>query len=279
MKRLGLDSFITSEIERYDIKPSQLRRIETTLFRHNLSRVERICCTTEQKLLKLDGFDKDIVDVVKEILGEHGLSLGMTEEELTAYEDAEYYTRHPEEKGSDKSHQENDVMSDELLDIEPIVDPAANHLKPDELEKMLNRSPLKQHISDETEENQKPPVPPLTDILRRRIIRHYDQNVRKDLRNKLTDRAFIKMSIEDIEFIRLHLFRAFLMCQPWYASLIWSKEKRIAIAKEDAKKACEEYVNNLIDAFAERDITDLSENIDSQWENNWERYMKDLQKE
>jgi len=49
-------------------------------------------------LLKLDGFDEDIVDLIKYILDEHGLSLGMTEEGLIAYDDAEYYARHPEKK-------------------------------------------------------------------------------------------------------------------------------------------------------------------------------------
>ena len=277
MKRLDLDGYITTQIERYDIKPSQLRRMEKELFCHNLCHVGQICCSSEQELLKLDGFDEDIVDLIKYILDEHGLSLGMTEEGLIAYDDAEYYARHPEKKEAEES-QKMEAKAKEVLSAEEYKrDSLTDSIEHNHNEQRLDRSVNADTIFKESQEEGKTSNPPLTEDLKRRIISHYDDAVRKDMKKRLTDRAFMKITIEDVEFMRLHLFRTSLVSQPWYIRLFWPKEQRIVFAKAEADSMCEKFIDNLVTTYADRQSADLEENIESLWGENWSKYLKDLE--
>lgn len=256
MKRLkDLNISLHRELKSYDIKPSQLRRMNEAFDSAHFiyPSIYQICCRSEDQLRTEMGLVEEDIEVIKCFLKQHGLSLGMTEEEVVAYEDAEYYERHPEEL-------------DILL------------FESQQSQESLRRVPIEEEIvsikslSEADEEDQEPKIPLLTVELKQRILDHYDEVTRKNIENDIYTYGYLA----DREFLKTRIFRILYESQPWYYRWICPNRKRIACAKAEADFICERRKEEIISTIVEKKRADKAEEIESLWEDNWKIYLKDI---
>ena len=256
MKRLkNLNITIYFELKSYDIKPSQLRRMDEAFdSAHYYPSIYQICCSTEDQLRTKVGLVEEDIEVIKCFLKQHGLSLGMTEEEIIAYEDAEYYERHPEEL---------DIL---LFESQQSKEEWRQEVSPDI--EIVSIKPL----DEDDKEDQEPKIPLLTVELKQRILDHYDEVTRKNIENVIYTYGYF----EDREFLKIRIFRILYESQPWYYRLICPNRKRIACAKAEADFICERRKEEIISTIVDKKRADKAEEIESSWEDNWKIYLKDI---
>ena len=267
MKRVDISNFSTQLFDGADIRPSQYRKIYHQLFRNNIAYINLLCQKTELDLLAIEYFDEKVVDIIKNALKEYGLSLGMTEEELAKYDDAEYDERHAKDDESESHVDLPNSLGDikEKIDVETYRDIIANQLK------------QKYSIGDIPGQEEKKFVP-LTDVLRRKLMYLHERKVRDSLIENLTKRGNAIVSSEDIEFIRIHLFRTFYSDQPWYIRLFKNQDERISIARKDAENLLRAYLKDLIDDIVIVRQKLFSKELDECWEKNWYNILETLEK-
>ena len=258
MKRLkDLNKWLFSELKSYDIKPSQLRRIDESFDwrspHYFTPTIHRICCSSEDQLRTKVGLVEEDIEVIKCFLKQHGLSLGMTEEEVVAYEDAEYNERHQNEFVFQSESQQSQESLHRDLPIE---------------EEIVSIKPL----SEADKEDQEPKIPLLTVELKQRILDHYDEVTRKNIENVIYTYGYF----EDREFLKIRIFRILYESQPWYYRLICPNRKRIACAKAEADFICERRKEEIISTIVDKKRADKAEEIESSWEDNWKIYLKDI---
>ena len=256
MKRLKeLNRTIYWELKSYDIKPSTVRRIDEAFnSAHSIfPSIHRICCSTEDQLRTEVGLIEEDIEVIKCFLKQHGLSLGMTEEEVVAYEDAEYYERHPEELDILLFESQQSQESLRRVSIE------------DEFVSIKS-------LDEDATENQEPKMPLLTVELKKRILDHYDEVTRKNIENDIYTYGYLA----DREFLKTRIFRILYENQPWYYRWICPNRKRIACAKAEADFICERRKEEIISTIVEKKRADKAEEIESSWEDNWKIYLKDI---
>lgn len=265
MKRISIDNRSLGLIEDEDIRPSLLRKLKESVISNSIYRIEDLCEKTEDELLSIDGFDAQILCIIKTKLQDSGLSLGMTPEELLQYEDAEYDRLHPEENVPQNSDSFDDgipiVGSKEWL-ADVIKNP----------DKYIHGFHLDQ---DQREDSKKVP---LTIELKRRLMYQHENKVRRDLNEKLGVRANVRMIADDIEFMKMHLFRTFFAEQPWYIRLFKTREERFALAKDEAENMTMGYVRNLIEEIVKVRQQSFSKELDECWDKNWFNYLEDLKR-
>lgn len=140
MKRLCLERGFYQLFENMDIRSSLKEKIRRSLSESLMFDYESLCMTTERKLLSLPYITPDAVGEMKGFLSQYGLRLGMTEEEIEAYKDADYLKAHPElsvsiestathpeqtedgheESGNIVSNAVNAVLGDERFETSPL---------------------------------------------------------------------------------------------------------------------------------------------------------------
>lgn len=109
------------------MRPSLKERIRRDFSDSLMFNYESLCLTTEKKLLSLPNITPDAVEKIKDFLSQYGLRLGMAEEDIEAYKDADYLKAHPElsvSAGSMTTHPEQ--TGDEHEESENIVSNAMN---------------------------------------------------------------------------------------------------------------------------------------------------------
>ena len=270
MRKLKRDDSTKSLLRDEDIRPSLLRELDAAIWQNDIYSIDKFCLKQEAELLEIKPFNENILNIIKNKLSSSGLSLGMTEEELSAYEDAEYYERHPEEE---KDYHLNIVSdrpsphTDSILPEIKVKQPSGFSFE--ELAIMMQGSPIS------TKEKTDKPVQ-LTYSLGQRVVRHYDKKWRKEMRKQLTELSLHRIDVNDIEFFKLHIFRTFYSEQPWYVKMLKSKEERITMAKNDTERMCNDYIEMLIDKSVNKRTEDFENNLSSLWLENWKKYMKEL---
>lgn len=100
MKRLYLKGGFYQLFENMDIRPSLKEKIRSSLSESLMFDYESLCLTTEKELLSLPNITPDVVEKIKDFLSQYGLRLGMTEEDIEDYLDADYLKTHPEQSVS-----------------------------------------------------------------------------------------------------------------------------------------------------------------------------------
>lgn len=115
MKRLNLHNLILV-FERIDIRPSLLVKVEKDIEDLHAWNYKELCSLTETELLSKNSITPAVIEKIKVFLEQYGLRLGMTEEELDDYMDAEYLEAHPEE--SETSYGESEIRNPTINLIE-----------------------------------------------------------------------------------------------------------------------------------------------------------------
>lgn len=273
MKRTNITSSLGVLLYGEDIKPSLQHSISLKCYHNSIFNVKDLCKKTEQEFSSLFDNDEQIISIINKFLKTNGLSFGMTEEELTAYQDAEYYERHPEEMDEPVLDVESDSPSQQ--DDSEIPEIKVKHPSGFSVEEFAM---MMQNSSKSPEEKKEEPVQ-LTYSLGQRIVSLYEEKWRKEMKKRLTDISMHRVCVDDIEFFKIHMFRVFYTDQPWYVKLFKNKKERINMAKEDAERMSKEYVEKLIDVSVNKRTEDLQNSLSSSWEKDWKLYMEELEKE
>lgn len=110
MKRIDITSSTYNNIiDELSIRPSVKEQIRHQLYRNDLSHVRDLCLKTEEELLSVPYFTQDLVESIKAYLMSAGLHLGMTEDVLTDYMDADFLENRGKEK-PDKDSKDSYVL-------------------------------------------------------------------------------------------------------------------------------------------------------------------------
>jgi hypothetical protein len=129
MERQNINSYVHIEDMTHHVRPSVLDKIKSTIHGANIWYFKDLCSVSEDKLRQYPYLTDKIVNDIKNYLGNYGLKLGMTDEELVEYQDAEFLEKHPFVCVSDETGEEiyiegvlnaeynetNDVMFDSEL--------------------------------------------------------------------------------------------------------------------------------------------------------------------
>lgn len=269
MKRFDLSNGFYDLLGQEDIRPSILKKIHKSFIKQGIYNVSAYCQKTEDELLLVDGMDEKILGIMKKKLAEYGLSLGMTPEELADYEDAEYYERHPEERPG-KQEEISESESEEIAskDFEEMLIRHLNHSGTSIDSVLDNEEPT-------THEN--PVFVPLTDGLKARILSKHEEILHKRFKDYVLNRGAMKLMPDDIEFMRIHLFRTFFSDQPWYVRLFNSYDERISKAKKMADAEVHRLASELENDWVKVQNEAYAVDIETFWESNWQRYLKEIE--
>ena len=218
---------------------------------------------TEEEFLSVKGIDKDIAKVVKDTLQKHGLSFGMTDDELIAYEDAEYNLTHPD--------LDDGMAMEEMEEVFPDPDPEEIPVHKIIPELKLDYTP--RHIQQREEQKKEKPV--LDYSLRMTVCNSFEAKTRKEVKDRLTNRSLMRIDADDIEWMKFHLFHTFFQSQPWYVRILIPKKTRIQMAKDETDEMLKEYIDSLVLSISKGLTEKFSSYLDKDWDEHWEGIMKE----
>jgi hypothetical protein len=272
MKQIKISSSLRNFLRDHDVLPSTIRKTEDLLF-HGVYDIADLCKKSEQELRSYKTIDDAVINTLKNILSEYGLKLGMTDEEIYNYEDAEYYTHYPDKRP------EGLVLTFEVsLDEcdKPVQDDVNKGVK-DEFKE--HKEFIPEHLSEQEVDpqldNQKVV---LTDSLKQRLLYIKEKKYTQKYTEYINNRGNIKFCPEDIEFMFIHIFRTFLMDQPWYVRLFKKMNERIEMAKEATEIWLDSYKAEIVKAQVKGSLEQFSQELDNCWDKNWQNYIKDLKR-
>lgn len=279
MKQLDIELTAFWVVEEMDIKPSIKSAIRKSLRSHDIWYVKNLCSKSEEELLHILDSDVKLLEIIKDYLRSYGLSLGMSEAELLEYQDAEYYEKHPEEKSSDTNATDEDnpldATEEEILVVQE--EDALDGSEEEELSAMMRRMREEHNpFVKPLDKNQKKTVPLLDSSLKQKIRTVFERKTRSDVKKRLTDFAYTRLDVDDMEWAWVNYFRIFYLSQPWYIRLLKSKAVRIELAKKDADKMRDAYVKSLITNISNGLTSKFCNSLDKDWNEHWESIMKDL---
>lgn len=267
MKRIDICQYSPRLFDDVDIRPSLYRKIYDQLFNCDIEQIYMLCQKTEKDLLAIEGYDETIVDTIKNTLKEYGLSLGMTDEELAKYEDAEYDKRHT----GDNESESHVVQPNSLVDCSKPFDVMAF--------RDIMANPLKMGFSiGNTPEQKEKKFVPLTDILRRKLLYKHERDVRDSFTAQLTERGLMRVCADDLEFMRIHIFRTFFADQPWYVRLFKNRKERMSLASHEADVMLNNYRKGLIEDMVKVSQQQFSKELDECWDKQWYIFLEMLEK-
>lgn len=115
MKRIDLTASVYyGVIDKLGIRPSLKMKINYYLSENDIKCVCALCDKTEDELLKIEGIDEEIITGIKDYLDTVGLHLGMTDEEIVDYVDADFLDEQSKAAEQKKKGQEK---QDRLLSL------------------------------------------------------------------------------------------------------------------------------------------------------------------
>lgn len=126
--------------------PSVTKQLQNILYREEVYTLEDFCQKTEKEFKEMKGMTPYMLLKINDFLKTYGLKYGMTKEEISAYQDQDYFSSHPEEKAlvdapcveemervfeqdflnnlpPEKKEKMEDENFNETVDYLPIVDP------------------------------------------------------------------------------------------------------------------------------------------------------------
>ncbi len=100
MKKKDLESYVGLEYCQM-FRPSQRERINRCLENNNIWYYKQLCRLSEDEFKSLNFVDDNVYTKTVAHLAEYGLRLGMPEEEMLEYMDADFLAEHPEEAAAE----------------------------------------------------------------------------------------------------------------------------------------------------------------------------------
>ena len=264
MKKISLDGHTISLFEDEDIRPSQLRKLRKSIFTNGIYEIIGLCRLTEKELMSLDGFDDNVICVIKKRLNESGLSLGMTESDLENYEDEEYNIQHPTENAVDTCQviPKDWLKKDEPFDVKQLANMLRN---PDGFALVVPEQ--------ETDE----PAVQLTNSIKLKLMIRHEKEMREKVEDQLTDHGLSRLYADDIEWMKFHFIRTFYADQPWYIRLFRNREERLVLAQKEADNVVDKYLTELTDKIVTSRQKSFSRELDTCWDKRWKEYLKSLE--
>ncbi len=98
MKKVNVYDYLDFRDLLYGLRPSVAEKVKWMFYRISASEYRKLCKKREEELLREPEVTPDILNRIKSFLADRGLRLEMTEQELDAYLDEEYYACHPKEQ-------------------------------------------------------------------------------------------------------------------------------------------------------------------------------------
>ena len=274
MKRKDLSLGIWCLFDKGDVRPSQFRKIKAVLPYDNGYFLRDLCQLSEADLLAYDCIDQSFVTLLKSKLAAAGLSLNMTEEQLVQYEDADYTEKHPELQQESPSAP---VCQEEEDEANPFDDPSIfipdNDDSQDEVQQLygMNRPTVDPPAADSSDTQ----FVPLTDTLRQKILLVHAQKLCTSFEKEPYLRPVLRISPEDIQFLRLRLFNTLLFSQPWYIRLFMPHEKRLARTWRQTEAVLQRRLKAIRERWIKVQSEDYSAYITRNWETHWQQILKE----
>lgn len=228
MKRINIVGFIDFHREKWDIRPSMMEKMRQVFHDSELWTYKDLCACTEKQLLKIRYVTPELVEHIKETLEDVGLHLGMTENELDAYHDAEYDARHQsvEQKGTS----EEDIAEEEAKEDAASANTDGMQKKEieslQETEQLQETEPLQER---EAKHKKKFDAQKAYNHAMARILRDPCQMLRGD----------------DLEFMRHQLVMSVLEQQSWLMRTFCSFNDRVKVAMRKANYIMLEYRHDM----------------------------------
>ena len=232
MERLDIDQTVLWVINDLDIKPSIKSAIRKPIRFHDIWNIKDLCSKSEEELLQILDSDDKLLEVIKKYLRGYGLSLGMSEKDLSDYQDAEYYERHPEENTQIDTVPNEDAPFEALEEENLVVsvEDALDGSEEKELSAIMQRMREEYNpIVTPLDKNRKKPVPLLDRSLKQKIRTVFEHNTRSDVKKRLTDYSYMRLAADDMEWAWVNYFRMFyLKTEEFYSNIVGGLENREA---------------------------------------------------
>ena len=116
---------------------------------------------------------------------------------------------------------------------------------------------------------------PLTDTLRQKILLVHAQKLCTSFEKEPYLRPVLRISPEDIEFLRLRLFNTLLFSQPWYIRLFMPHEKRLARTWRQTEAVLQRRLKAIRERWIKVQSEDYSAYITRNWETHWQQILKE----
>ncbi len=222
MKHKDLESYFALELAEF-VRPSKRNAIKEVMWGREIYNYKDLCAMKEEDFKRFPFVDDTFLARTKAHLEEYGLHFGMTGDEIVEYMDREYLAEHPEEAElavegapADDGKDIEETAKASLLAADTAAEAAAGTTEQPKIKLPKRQDPL----SDDYDVKESAYFH-LTRLLNSTV--------------KTLDDA-------DFEFMRFRCLGYAYYNQPWYYRLLYSIDKRIDLAKEEADKLFVSYV-------------------------------------
>lgn len=267
MRNLNIDSNIVCLYQDEDLRPSAKRQTTDALYENGIYQIWSFCRKTKSELKAIDGIDEEVLSIIVTKLHEAGFFLGMTKQDLEEIEDAEYLRRHPERYKAvvteDNEGHEKSIPFDKPFDVST-------------LSKILREQRDIEAIGAVKNDDSSQKKVPLTSSLRRKLLDKCEKSSRDMINRMIEERGLMRMRPEDFDCIRFSLFRMYFFHQPWYVRLLYNSKERMLRAKWQSEKLFDAYMKLFVDEMVEAYIRTYEQELETNWDSNWNRYLTDL---
>jgi len=216
MKRVNVNYYFT--IEFGDLfRPSMKDSIRDALYEQNVRTIKDVCQLEEKQFRRFPFATDDVVNRVKKRMADYGLRFGMTLDELTAYQDADFLLLHPEENTEEQNKEEK--VSGKVIDLNKFI----NSFK----KGMDNRSDETENIDEREEQMEQDKVAAVSILA---LMASFTEPTDKDSRS-------LQMSPELENRISTTL-REVYFHQPWWKKLFRKPKARLKETIDETVYLC-----------------------------------------
>ncbi len=237
MKRKNITSYVFVDELTDKIRPSQLDKFKANLHNSKIWNFKDLCSISEERFRQFPYVTDEIADDFNAYLSDYGLKLGMTEEELADYQDAEFFEKYPPNGKRASELIDDGACQNELIErlkkAMSTMDVASNTEIDDNIaeETIVLSSPLGSTSAKESEPEKAPFDPYKEKRLANAYIRDYDP---------------VRFSRNDMEWY-LHYARLdMLREQPWYIKAFVPFKYRVEMAFEKADVIFDKYQKDAV---------------------------------
>lgn len=214
-------------------RPSVAEKVKRMLYRIDASDYNELCMKTEEELLNEPEMTPDVLNRIKSFLASKGLRLNMSEEELDAYIDEEYYANHPTEQKAVQVEKPRETDTYFTVELSP------------EVEERFNQGVevVEDYIGEENPQSAKG----TTDKdAAKESKKQFD--LHKEMRRAYAETFIdpVRSMRPDWEWFRHQTRLDMLREQPWFIKLFVPFRERVKIAFDKADIIMYKYLQNAI---------------------------------
>ena len=118
---------------------------------------------------------------------------------------------------------------------------------------------------------------PLTDDIKRKLMRLYEKDARDEVEDQLLERGDMKVTAADFDILRFRLYCTFYANQPWHVRKLKSQKDRISIARRDAETVVSDYLKGLTEDMLKLKLDIFCLEVEDDWDKHWLDYIHILE--